>query len=365
MLARRLKSLGTEVAELSTQVDRTSEQIRGVWRGHDTDRFVDSWQRTMRPNFKRVADDIIGLAQSAMNNADEQERASGGGSGGGAGSGGGRTGGTSGRTPDSISGLIGEVSSGDVNTNDGLRIQYAIDADGRYKVIVYIGGTDSNNPLLQWRDNIGSSLGYSEMGAHIMSELNRMGLNGENVDILLVGYSQGGLVAEGVARVGDFGSVMIVTEASPPLNKDLGNADMLRLNSPGSVNDLIYLANMGVQGFDRLPDFGPSSVREGEQGLRLSENTGSRLDTYGQGMKMTPNGTSYVDGGAIFNAGVEAHEDHDLYRGAAQEFEGRADAGAQEFKSRISQFQGLDVIYDSDVKSRTSEGLSPNSLPQF
>lgn len=78
-----------EVRHLADQLRQGAELLRGIisavdgrvthssWDGEDADRFRDEWWPGHRQRLLEAADRIQGLAQSATNNADEQERVSG------------------------------------------------------------------------------------------------------------------------------------------------------------------------------------------------------------------------------------------------------------------------------------------------
>jgi hypothetical protein len=78
-----------EVRHLADQLNRAAEQLRtsvsivdgrvhgSSWAGHDADQFKHSWWPGHRQLLLHAADSLQGLAASARNNADEQERASG------------------------------------------------------------------------------------------------------------------------------------------------------------------------------------------------------------------------------------------------------------------------------------------------
>lgn len=78
-----------EVRRMAEQLRHGAEQLRGIistvdgrvahssWDGYDADEFREEWWPGHRQRILEAADRIQGLAQSATNNADEQERVSG------------------------------------------------------------------------------------------------------------------------------------------------------------------------------------------------------------------------------------------------------------------------------------------------
>lgn len=81
-----------QVRDYARQLDGQAEQIRGQlinqmnsilgglegnWAGPDFVQFKGWWEQEHRPRLMKIAEDIAGLAQSARNNAQEQEQVSG------------------------------------------------------------------------------------------------------------------------------------------------------------------------------------------------------------------------------------------------------------------------------------------------
>lgn len=80
-----VSSMGKEMQKLANQIDQTIvaqidrlvAHIPADWNGKDANQFADWWKSQHRKNLKKVASDLHGLGQSALNNAKEQEQVSG------------------------------------------------------------------------------------------------------------------------------------------------------------------------------------------------------------------------------------------------------------------------------------------------
>ncbi len=79
-MGRRMQADADRIrSQVVAPLDNLVHQIPGVWRGHDAERFKGWWQNEHRGHLSQVARQLHGLGQSALNNAQEQEQASGGG----------------------------------------------------------------------------------------------------------------------------------------------------------------------------------------------------------------------------------------------------------------------------------------------
>lgn len=76
-LATQLDGQAAAILQVMASVDGLVNKSQVEWRGVDAQQFTDWWRGKHRPTMQRVHDSIAGLAQSAKNNATEQQRASG------------------------------------------------------------------------------------------------------------------------------------------------------------------------------------------------------------------------------------------------------------------------------------------------
>lgn len=320
-LGEQLKRVGSDLESLAGRLNTVTGRAETVWAGRDLDRFRRSWSQTLHGQLRDAAESVKGLGRAAINNADEQQQTS-------------DSVGHVGRhkSPSSTGGFLDQARGGDMSTDDGVRIQSGIGPDGHRKVIVYIDGTFGDKyGRLDPLDNLSAVAGQSEMTDYIMSKLK--GVAGPLDDVLIVGYSQGGLIAEDVAWRGDFKSTTVITEAAPRLGGSHGDVDVLRLNARGLVNDVIGLPGASADAINHVvhpdqyaADTGVDSRWNAERSL--GGKFGQLLDPLG--------------------SGVTDHMDHDLYRSAAADFERSQNPDDVLLQGKIAGFQNLTLDYDSD-----------------
>jgi len=77
-LSRDLRGQSVQLDGVCRRVDGFVSRTAGVWQGRDASDFVSWWRDQHRPKVMELVRVLEGLAQSASNNADEQEKASGG-----------------------------------------------------------------------------------------------------------------------------------------------------------------------------------------------------------------------------------------------------------------------------------------------
>ncbi len=189
-------------------LDSVVGKIPGVWRGRDAELFVQWWRDQHRARLLQVGSDLYGLGQSALNNAEEQEWASGTGPGGpairGTDSAGLATLGIEGFSVEDLPALgVGKqaVASDYVTmmmqldaNQIGLRL---VDAGPPPKYVMMLRGLDSKD--LDWdgsnswpstlKEYVGKDSPYQRRIAEILDSLP------PNAKVAMIGHSQGGLAA--------------------------------------------------------------------------------------------------------------------------------------------------------------------------
>jgi surface antigen len=78
-LSLDLKAAADLLSQITTEVERIVHLTTGQWDGHDANDFRQWWSGQHRPKMMAAASAILGLGQSAANNASDQAHASGGG----------------------------------------------------------------------------------------------------------------------------------------------------------------------------------------------------------------------------------------------------------------------------------------------
>ncbi|WP_208029068.1 WXG100 family type VII secretion target [Rhabdothermincola sediminis] len=81
MNPEEVEGLGHRLQQIADQVRQLTSELNGrigstTWVGPDATRFKDQWWPEKRANLHRIADDLHGFGQSALNNAAEQRQVS-------------------------------------------------------------------------------------------------------------------------------------------------------------------------------------------------------------------------------------------------------------------------------------------------
>ena len=121
---------------------------------------------------------------------------------------------------------------------DGVRIQKILGDDGIYRYVVYIDGSGSTRDgdwggRLGWEDNavaLGPGSGNSKTLQAVRGQI-RARISDPDAEVALVGFSQGGIIAQQLADEGSFNTKAVLTYGSPPapVVNNYGGADVLRL----------------------------------------------------------------------------------------------------------------------------------------
>jgi uncharacterized protein YukE len=212
-------SKGAAVLESHAQTLHSMIGSSTNWQGPDAERFRSQW--TGR-DFKAMSAAITMLRSSAQDlkrNADEQEgvssesRSSGGGY---------------------AADLIGRRDNDGVQ--DGIRIDKVVGPDGKTRLIVYLEGTKEADRLSEVR-NLDAIKGKPD---HYLtdkiSEALKSTPDGKNTEIMLVGFSQGGMDAQNIAaHSGDYGYKVtnLVTYGSPIIQPDNPNIGTVHMRATG------------------------------------------------------------------------------------------------------------------------------------
>jgi hypothetical protein len=222
----------------------------GSWRGPDSQRFRAEWSAQSVPSIKSAVTLLRVGAETLRRNADEQEAAS-------------RADvGNSApvvrpdapvcyeRAPDGMHGMwneIGEISK----ESSGYRVQKVLGADGVQRYIVYIAGTDAAEA-----QTLGSNIPAisGQLDADQVAALKRLIPGG--AEVMLVGYSQGGIDAQNIAASHEFTVKQIVTFGSPVRN-DL-NIPAIHLQYSQDI--VPYLAAVNPQLYSSAASAGNGNV---------------------------------------------------------------------------------------------------------
>lgn len=214
------------------------------------------------------------------------------------------------------------------DAEDGVRIQKVLGKDGKYRYLVYIDGTGSasdgdfglfeNGPAVVSLDNATLD--------HVRAKIQAAVADDPDAEVALIGFSQGGLVAQRLADDGSFRTTTVLTFGSPdlPAARNYGGADVVRLEHNADVIPGTDLVNRFMQpGFDLLNlATGPAVPPKGED-VRFSA------------------GTLFVH-----EPGVWGPHNHTDYGWVAEQFDKSDDPKFDASKASLSRFLDGTVVAD-------------------
>ena len=202
-LTQAADQLQSSMKSLSTLISNAS-----MWRGPDSDQFRSEWRTQSVHSLTSAVDKLRAGADALRRNADQQENASRA-EGGTIGGPGGSQNGDFVATPTGLHGLWGAIH--DIpKDSSGYRVQKVIGADGVERYIVYIAGTDGADGQTKL-SNIPAAQG--RVDEKQVEALKR--LIPKDAEVMLVGFSQGGMDAQNIAKLHEFNVTQIVTYGSP------------------------------------------------------------------------------------------------------------------------------------------------------
>jgi hypothetical protein len=194
------------------------------WRGPDAERFRSQWTGRDFKAMSTAIDMLRSSAQDLKRNADEQEGVSG--RAGGAHSG-------DNAAPANTAELMTHVENS-VHDDDGVRIERVVGPDGETRLIVYFKGTGASDNRDFWR-NGDLLLGTQDADA-IRSKIDAALSQtpaGKDTEVMLVGFSQGGLDAQRVVASGDYNVTNVVTYGSPVIMDDRPGVQTVHMHASG------------------------------------------------------------------------------------------------------------------------------------
>ncbi len=115
---------------------------------------------------------------------------------------------------------------------DGVRIEKILGDDGVYRYVVYINGSGSaSSGDLSWLNNLSAVIADdNETVRHIRQKMASM-ITDPDAEVAIVGFSQGGMIAQKIADYDEFNVKTVMTFGSPeiPQYHNYGGADVVRL----------------------------------------------------------------------------------------------------------------------------------------
>lgn len=333
---------GADVAELrslAAQFDRTADQLDAnrmavgnaiqisAWVGPFAARFRLQWSSEHSLRIHSAAQLLRAGAQTLRSNADEQEGASV------AESGtfvhGGLWKGASvvnRKGPRSAADFVRELG-GMNKAEDGVRIEKILCDDGKCRYVVYIDGTASTRDGhfggdLSLLDNVQAinSLDSSTLD-NIRAKISAA-IDDPQTEVALVGFSQGGLVAQRLADEGSFRTTTVLTYGSPVLQdaRNYGGADVIRLEHNSDI----------------IPGLGVQRIVTGPMMGALNLISGAEVPTAGEDVRFNA-------GTPVLNKGALSAHNQDDYAWVAGQFDNSSDRRYDVAKASLARFQGTVV----------------------
>lgn len=335
----QLRSLARTFEDAADRLDRhrltVGNQIQiSAWVGPFAANFRLVWASE---HSVRVASAVALLHQKAVQlrkNADEQDRAS-------AVTGVSATSGARGSRsvppdrvpPANVEGMIQTLHG--MDSNDGIRVQKVLGPDREIRYVVYINGTNnSDNKLLNSAvENASAVQGLIGPTDLYLNSLLARVVDPKDAEIMVIGYSQGGMHAEILAQSGFYNVTDVITLDSPQITQfnNLHGANVVRLwdstrepiGEMGVFNSEIYNPLSGG-----IRDVVGRLTGEGQKGIQkyfLGQSDASEMDG--------------VWGGHLSQT---AHEQ------IAQQFDASQDAQDKEIKAGIARYQTGTIVQDYD-----------------
>lgn len=317
---------GAESLESSLRALSWRVQDRSIWRGPDADRFRAQWDNSDAARIRSVVTELRVAASVLVSNADEQERTS-------------NVVGIA-ATPDiSPVAMCTAVTTADLYhrvrhnadpDNDGVSIEAVVGSDGRTRYVVYLDGTGGAGPGQEWSltDRLSWWANAGKMNGIVDESLfRRLDDIPAGADVMLVGYSQGGLDAQTLAASGRLNVTDVVTFGSP---------QVLNLAPANLGTNVLHLEAVG----DPVPLSTPLTLAPGDLGTSVS----NWLAPLGGGrVGDVQTFTSTADTGAVR---FDVHSDEDTYRSIGDQYDMSGDERFEAIRRSMSRYQGTRSLHD-------------------
>jgi uncharacterized protein YukE len=311
----QLRALAGSFERAAEQLRQTSTRVRSgiqisAWAGPFAVRFRKTWDSEHSVKVTRVAAALAAQARQLRLEADQQERTSA----------------VSVRLVSTRSLLDLDRLDAD---GDGVVITEVVGVDGKVRYVVTITGT---RPFAAPGEHFDALENAAVLGietqtmSYVEQLMGDRGITSED-EVLLVGYSQGGLIAQNIAHSGRWGDPLVVTWASPQVIGGVEARDIIRFEVTGDViTDGVAVSSLSV------PDqAGDNYLVRGDAGAGRS---GARVGI--------PNAVDIAVG---LGAGAAIHmEGRPFYGNLADEFDERDDLYATRLQARMEPFLGGSVV---------------------
>lgn len=326
-----LRTLAKQFTDIASTLEETIRSLSvrisnsAAWRGPDADRFRSQWNTTDTARLRSTSQAITVAADTLRRNASEQESTSAAATGTTV-----ATGLTVCSEPSVSTKSLFEKIDRDDHNRDGVHIEKITGSDGVDRYVVYVEGTggagDGNgfNPAnrLNWADNT-----YKVTGLPDPYLLGRMSRIPHGAEIMMVGYSQGGIDAQTIAATGLFNVTDVVTFGAPRLAgvaPETMGANLLTLSAEGDPVPSTAAASMIVLNPITTATNLTASVFNNDQGTVQNFTADAAGD----------------------RTGVDLHSNGETYRSIGEQFDRSTDPRFDTIRQSMARYQGSSTNHD-------------------
>ena len=335
---RALREMAATFDAAADTLTSTRTSVQGwvdradIWRGLDNRQFADGWDTTDSRAIANAAILLRRYSDTLRANAEAQDVTS---EAGGSLSGSGLfcaepTGGSDphsgAATP---SELFEKLHNQDQDSSDGFRIERITGEDGVERFIVYINGTNQGSEgSLTWGEAVASNFGLAtKTQGSIRQAMLAAGINGDS-EVLYVGYSQGGMIAQNLAASQEFGTGVVLAQGSPRTSATQIGYDVIHINQFGDE----VVTGVGLGGI----------VYDHGNGLHGLVN-----DKIGYDYVHMPSDLKNISAAAAQDRSSWAHTNMEEYARVTRDFEDSTAQGALKAKAKLAPFLGGIVVSDT------------------
>lgn len=338
--AKQLTQTADTLENSKRSLDTTVSNV-SVWRGQDADRFRSTWESQWSGSLKGAAAALREAADILRRNADDQEKTSQ--------AGGGSTnpdvwtdGHSQGRSPKSdeapttASGLWDRMKQVQhMKDSSGYYVEQVLGEDGKTRYIVYINGTDAADGQTKG-SNIPAMLGQlDEAQVKALEKL----IQPPGSEVMLVGYSQGGMDAQNIAKSGRLNVQQVVTYGSP-VRTDL-DVPATHLRAGG---DPVPHSTSAVKGVSFIVAL--AATRNPQFALQVAQSTGPYGDSAVNVEAGLGKNNEYFKGDSGVNSLNPLDHHEKGYENVSQQYDasGGQPANASKFEGKVT--GGRDINTD-------------------
>lgn len=252
----QLRSAATQFTKGASALESSAKALHSLigsatqWTGPDADRFRSQWSSVSNKTIAAAVEALRRAADDLRRNANEQDRAS------------------AVHAGDSLvtavyqgtpaaggtAGLFGRIFQD--HDGDGVHIDRVVGPDGKTRLIVYFEGTNQAARLDAARN---AKLIGGWVDPYLTGKIDQAlsdSPDGKNTDVMLVGFSQGGMDAQNIAASGRYHVTNLVTYGSPVIQPDNAAIGTVHLRAVGDNVPGMGLLGAAVEAMQNPPVIG-------------------------------------------------------------------------------------------------------------